>query len=221
VVKYKICTPVFEKTADEAFKSAKICIESGADLLEIRIDALKNPTPKMAIKLIKEIDFPIIATNRISTEGGFFSGSERERTEILIESSKEAEYVDIELNCREDFRSKVIESANCSIISFHDFEKTPPLSELLMVVEKEREIGDIAKFAVTPQNIGDTITVLNVLSEYPDTVAISMGEMGKYSRVVGPLLGAPFTFASVGAKTAPGQLDLKSTRFMLDKLTEK
>ncbi|MDO9044080.1 MAG: type I 3-dehydroquinate dehydratase [Methanobacteriaceae archaeon] len=221
MVKHKICTPVFEKTVNEAYNSAKICIESGADLLEIRIDALKNPTPKMAINLIKEIDFPIIATNRISTEGGFFSGSEQERTEILMASAKEAEYVDIELNCHENFRSQVIESAHCSIISFHDFEKTPSLRKLLDVVEKEKEIGNIAKFAVTPQNISDTITILNVLSEYPDTVAISMGEMGKYTRIVGPLLGSPFTFASVGAKTAPGQLDLKSTRFMLDKLTEK
>ena len=153
MVKHKICAPVFEKTVDDAFKSAKICIESGADLLEIRIDALKNPTPKMALNLIKEIDFPIIATNRISTEGGFFSGSERERTEILMASAKEAEYVDIELNCREDLRSQVIESAACSIISFHDFEKTPSLKKLLEVVEKEREIGDIAKFAVTPQNM--------------------------------------------------------------------
>jgi 3-dehydroquinate dehydratase-1 len=221
VVKHKICAPVFEKTVHEAFESAKICIESGADLLELRIDALKNPAPKMVINLIKDIDFPIIATNRISTEGGFFSGSERERTEILMASAKEAEYVDIELNCREDFRSQVIESSHCSIISFHDFEKTPALNELLQVVEKENEIGDISKFAVTPQNMSDTVTVLNVLSEYPDTVAISMGEMGKYTRVVGPLLGAPFTFASVDSTTAPGQLDLKSTRFMLDKLAQK
>ncbi len=221
MVKHKICAPVFEKTVDETFKSAERCIESGADLLEIRIDAIKNPTPQMALNLIKEIDFPIIATNRISTEGGFFSGSEQERTEILMASAKEAKYVDIELNCREDLRSQVIESAHCSIISFHDFEKTPSLQELLQVVEKEREIGDIAKFAVTPQNISDTITVINVLSEYPDTVAISMGEMGKYTRVVGPLLGAPFTFASAETNTAPGQLDLKSTRFILDKLAQK
>ncbi len=221
MVKHKICAPVFEKTVDDAFKSAKICIESGADLLEIRIDALKSPTPKMAINLIKEIDFPIIATNRIATEGGFFTGSERERIEILLASAKEAEYVDIELNCREDLRSQVIESAACSIISFHDFEKTPSLKELLEIVKKEKEIGDISKFAVTPQSISDTITVLDVLSEYPETVAISMGEMGKYTRVVGPLLGAPFTFASAGATTAPGQLDLKSTRFILDKLTQK
>lgn len=221
MTKHKICVPVFEKTEEEVLKSSEKYIESGADLLEIRIDGLKNPTPQMASHIIKEIDFPLIATNRISKEGGFFKGAEEERINILIAAAKNAEYVDIELNCKENYRSKVIESSNKSIISFHDFEKTPSLEKLAKIVEKEKAIGDIAKFAVTPQNMNDTITVLNILSKYPNTVAISMGEMGKYTRIVGPLLGAPFTFASAGSNTAPGQLDLKSTRFMLEKLSQK
>jgi 3-dehydroquinate dehydratase-1 len=175
----------------------------------------------MARDLIKEIDFPVIATNRISTEGGYFSGTEKERTDILLAAAQEAEYVDIELHCKESYRSPIIETANKSIISFHDFEKTPSLEKLLEIVKKENEIGDIAKFAVKPQNMADTITVLNVLTKFPNTVAISMGEMGKYTRIVGPLLGAPFTFASAGAITAPGQLDIKATRFMLENLSQK
>ena len=219
--KYKICVPVFEKSADNAIASAESYIKSGADLLEIRLDALKSPTPDMALDIIREIDFPVIATNRISTEGGYFSGSEKERTDILMAAAREAEYVDIELQCKEIYRSPIIETARKSIISFHDFDKTPPLEKLLEIVEEENELGDIAKFAVTPQNMADTITVLNVLSKYPNTVAISMGEMGKYTRVVGPLLGAPFTFASAGSVTAPGQLDLNTTRFMLENLAQK
>jgi 3-dehydroquinate dehydratase-1 len=219
--KHKICVPVFEKSVDKILKSAEICIESGADILEIRLDALKSPTPSMARDLIKEINFPVIATNRISTEGGYFSGTEKERTDILLAAAQEAEYVDIELHCKESYRSPIIETANKSIISFHDFEKTPSLEKLLEIVKKENEIGDIAKFAVKPQNMADTITVLNVLTKFPNTVAISMGEMGKYTRIVGPLLGAPFTFASAGAITAPGQLDIKATRFMLENLSQK
>lgn len=219
--KHKICVPVFEKSVDNVLKSAEIYIESGADLLEIRLDALKNPTPIMALDLIKEIDFPVIATNRISTEGGYFSGSEKERTDILLAAAGEAEYVDIELQCKERYRSLLIESANKSIISFHDFEKTPSLEKLLEIVKEENAVGDIAKFAVTPHKMADTVTVLSVLSKYPKTVAISMGEMGKYTRVVGPLFGAPFTFASAGSVTAPGQLDLKTTRFMLENLAQK
>ena len=219
--KHKICVPIFEKSADNILKSAEIYIESGADLLEIRLDALKNPTPDMARNLIKEIDFPVIATNRISTEGGYFSGTEKERTDILLAAASEAEYVDIELQSKEIYRSNIIESSHKSIISFHDFEKTPSLEKLLKIVEEGKKIGDIAKFAVTPQNMADTVTVLRVLTTYPNTVAISMGEMGKYTRIVGPLLGAPFTFASAGSITAPGQLDLKTTRFMLENLARK
>jgi len=67
--------------------------------------------------------------------------------------------------------------------------------------------------------MGDTVTVLNVLKEYPETVAISMGNLGKYTRIMGPLFGAPFTFASEGNSTAPGQLDIKTTRFLMEKLS--
>ncbi len=217
--KYKICVPISEKTPEKVLKSAQSYIEQGADLLEIRIDALKSPTPPMVAQLIKEVDFITIATNRIASEGGLFKGSEKERTDILIAAADEADYVDIEILCKDKYRSKVIESAHKSIISFHDFEKTPSLEYLQEIVKKESQLGDIAKFAVTPKNMGDTVTVLNVLKEYPETVAISMGNLGKYTRIMGPLFGAPFTFASAGHSTAPGQLDIKTTRLLMEKLS--
>lgn len=216
----KICVPIFEKNIEKALEVSKSYIELGADILELRIDALENPTANNIEKLVMEINFPLIVTNRTPKEGGLFKGGEEKRIEILVSASSGAEYVDIELQTDEVYLSRLLELDTKTIISFHDFEKTPPQNELLDIVKKEKELGDIAKFAVMPQKMEDTITVLNILNQEKNTVGISMGEMGKYTRLVAPLFGSPFTFASAGSSSAPGQLDIQSTRFILDKLLE-
>ena len=213
-----ICVPIFEKTHDYVLKSAKKALEMGADLLEFRIDALEEPDADKVRDIIETIDHPLIATNRMSSEGGFFDGSEEERVEILLEAAKASDFVDVELKTAEKYRSKIIKASKTSIVSFHDFKKTPTLEELLDVVKSEKEIGDIAKFAVMPKDIKDTLLVLEVLSRVQNTVGISMGDLGRYTRIVAPLFGSPITFASFNRESAPGQLDIESTKHILNKI---
>ncbi len=213
-----ICAPILEKKSESVLQSAKKAIDLGADILEFRIDALENPDANDVQNLIEEINYPLIATNRMKSEGGFFNGSEEERISILIKAAKNADIVDIELHTENKLQEKVIKASKSSIISYHDFKKTPSFAELLDVVKKEKEIGDIAKFAVMPNNNKDTLTVLNVLSEVHNTIGIAMGEIGKYTRLVAPIFGSPITFASIGKESAPGQLDIQTTKDILQKL---
>lgn len=214
-----ICAPIVEGESRSALQSAKKAIALGADILELRIDKLENPDPYEIQQLIIDINHPLIATNRIQSEGGFFSGSEEERISILIKAAKYADIVDIELQTDEKMRSKVVKASKSTIISYHDFKKTPPFEELLNTVKKEKEIGDIAKFAVMPNNNKDTLTVLKVLSEVQNTIGIAMGDIGKYTRIVAPIFGSLITFASIDKESAPGQLDIKTTKDILRKLT--
>ena len=69
-----------------------------------------------------------------------------------------------------------------------------------------------------PQNMQDTLNVLEVVNQYNNTIGIAMGEMGRYTRVVAPILGSPITYASIGGGSAPGQLDIKYTQDIIDKL---
>lgn len=213
-----ICIPIFEETYESAFDSAKNAINTGANLIELRIDAIKDPDPDEVLNLIKEIKHPLIATNRRMDEGGLFDGSETERIEILLSAAKKADMVDIELKTEPEYVQKVVKSANSTIVSYHDFNKTPSVEFLLDIVKKEKEIGNIAKFAVMPNNMSDTLVVLDVLSRVDNTIGISMGDLGKYTRVIAPLFGSPITFASLEAKSAPGQLNIESTRNILDEL---
>jgi len=214
-----VCAPIVENNSKLVLQSAKKAIELGADILEFRIDALEDPDPDEVQEIISNINYPLIATNRIHSEGGFFNGSERERTSILIKAAKYADIVDIELQTDRKMREEVIKASKSTIISYHNFKKTPSFEELLNVVKKEKEIGDIAKFAVMPNDTKDTLIVLKVLSEVQNTIGIAMGEIGKYTRIVAPLFGSPITFASVDNESAPGQLDIKTTKNILRKLT--
>lgn len=213
-----ICAPILERKFESVLESAKKAVYLGADIIEFRIDALEDPDTDEIQNIIAEIDHPLIATNRVKSEGGFFNGSEEERISILIKAAKYADIVDIELQTGTELQEKVIKASKSTIVSYHDFKKTPSFRELLDVVAKEKEIGDIAKFAVMPNNTEDTLTVLKVLSKVSNTIGIAMGDIGKYTRVIAPIFGSPITFASIGNESAPGQLDIQTTKYILQKL---
>lgn len=218
ILKPLICVPILQKDRKTVLKVASEAINAGADLVELRIDALLDTDPQSIIHLMEEIDYPLIATNRMREEGGYFMGSEALRTEILVKVADYADYIDIELQTDEQYRSRVIRASKSTIISYHDFQKTPYLKELLEIVKREKELGNIAKFAVMPQNMQDTLNVLQVINQTDNTIGIAMGELGRYTRVVSPLLGSPITYASLGDESAPGQLDVKDTQKIIDKL---
>ena len=212
----KIAIPIFQEDCKDVIEVARDCIDKGADVLEFRIDALKNPDIDEIRNTIKEIDFPTIATNRINTEGGSFKGSEEERIDILYQCADLVDYIDIELQCKDEYIHKIHDTGVKTIVSYHDFEKTPKLSEILYIVEKEQELGDIAKVAFMPQDLEDTLTILAVLSHCKDTIAISMGDLGSYTRVMASKFDSPITFAAGRDATAPGQIDIETMKALLN-----
>ena len=212
----KIAIPIFQNNCKDVIEVAHDCIDKGADVLEVRIDALKNPDLSEIRDTITEIDFPMIATNRISTEGGSFKGSEDDRIEILYKCADLVDYVDIELQSNDEYIHKIHDTGVTTIVSYHDFKKTPKLSEIMYIVEKEHELGDIAKVAFMPQDLEDTLTILAVLSHCKDTIAISMGDLGSYTRVMASKFDSPITFAAGTDVTAPGQIDIETMKALLN-----
>ncbi len=212
----KIAVPIFKKDKKSIIEEAQYCIQKGADLIEFRIDGMDNPKPQIVREIIEEINFPTIATNRVKTEGGLFKGTEEQRVNILLETVDVAEFVDIELQTNDNLIKQITETNVKTIISYHDFKKTPPLNELLNIVFKEKNIGNIAKVALMPNDLEDTLTVLAILSHCEDTIAISMGDIGSYTRVISTKFNAPITFAVSSDVTAPGQIDIETMKQLLN-----
>ncbi|WP_019267539.1 type I 3-dehydroquinate dehydratase [Methanobrevibacter smithii] len=212
----KIAIPIFQAKKEDVIKVAEDCIEKGADVLEFRIDALDNPNFKDIQKIIEEINFPMIATNRISSEGGSFKGTEEERIDILLKCAPLVDYVDIELQSDDKYIKQIHDTGVTTIVSYHDFHKTPEINEIMYIVEKEQKLGDIAKVAFMPNDLDDTLKILAILSHCENTIAISMSDLGSYTRVMASKFDSPITFAAGRDVTAPGQIDIETMKSLLN-----
>ncbi|MFC1787550.1 type I 3-dehydroquinate dehydratase [Halobacteriota archaeon] len=198
--------------------------KAGADILEIRMDLI--PKKEDVIRFFKEVanttSLPIIATNRLKSEGGSFVDSEDQRISMLISVMEYANAVDIELRAAEIgfVMDKARKSGILSIVSYHDFSETPTKEKMLEILKDARHIGDIPKLAVMATALSDVISLLEVtLQAQKPLCVIAMGPIGKHSRVIAPLYGSALTYGYVsGAAKAPGQLSIRKLRNALDTL---
>jgi 3-dehydroquinate dehydratase-1 len=210
-----ICASLTEKTVEEMVRSGN---KTKADLVEVRLDFLQDYSNLSRLALIKK---PVIATCMPVWEGGRFKGSESQRLRLLEASLDFAKYVSIEFKTNAFARNKLLKKARekkvKTIIAFHNFKKTPSRNELLQIIKKEFSIGDFAKIACMPKNMVDVLNLVNVLSESKNKsriIALSMGKLGRVSRIICPLLGSFLTYGSVskGREAGPGQLTVDELR---------
>jgi 3-dehydroquinate dehydratase type I len=98
------------------------------------------------------------------------------------------------------------------IISYHNFENTPPLSELQSVVSQSVSMGaDITKLVTAAHTASDAARILSLYEHHSSPLtAFAMGAAGQITRIAAPFLGAPFTYAALaqGNATAAGQLSV-------------
>jgi 3-dehydroquinate dehydratase-1 len=95
-----------------------------------------------------------------------------------------------------------------SVISFHDFEKTPPLDKLCAIIKKAHRIGSIAKVATMIKEARD-VQVLRELLRQPwkkPVCVIGMGRKWSKTRVELATLGSCLTYGYMGKAAAPGQI---------------
>jgi 3-dehydroquinate dehydratase-1 len=187
-------------------------VEPLVDLYEVRIDLIGGDWEKLAGELRK----PWIACNRIEKEGGQWKGNEARRIEKLLQAVElGADMIDIELQTTNlDKVIKAIKKRTRCLVSLHDPEKTPSLEEMKKTIEKQLKAGaDICKLVTTAKEYGDNLKVLKLMREFPGIkiVSFAMGPLGGISRVLCPLAGGDFTYASIGKgkESAPGQLTVQ------------
>lgn len=189
------------------------------DLLEIRFDLL-NGTSSIA-KIRRATDRSIIATNRRRGEGGFFFGREEIRLQTLVQAAQAGfDYVDVELKTKNvnNFIDHLKNNGAKAIVSHHDHKTTPDLSALESILQRSKNSGaDICKIVTTAKSYEDNLRCLFFLNKHAKKtrlVCFAMGRLGIPSRVLSPLYGAYFTFASsgLGRGTAAGQIPMTSLR---------
>jgi len=213
-VKPLICVAVTARDTEQTITRVRGL--SSPDLIEIRFDYCVEPIDSNQVR--DATDAPLIATNRPTYQGGLSKEAEKKRLRKLYEACEAGfEYADVELAAPNigDAIEHMHDLGSKCILSHHDFEATPTLEELNHLNEQAEVMGaDIVKLVGTANGYGDNLVYLAYLSGKPGNVSFGMGLHGVPSRVLSPLMGGAFTYASTveGEESASGQLTLQKMR---------
>ncbi|MBQ04870.1 3-dehydroquinate dehydratase [Candidatus Bathyarchaeota archaeon] len=190
----------------------------GPDLIEIRFDYMESPGDPGIIR--DKTDLPLIVTNRRWDQGGQSRMNEPDRTTLILDAVEAGfNYADLELNTPDlkDLGSRVKTLGGILVISHHDFKDTPSLEELRETMRYMAKSGaDVSKIIGTAQRPRDNLTYLSLFRQPRECglTCFGMGRDGILSRILSPLAGGEFTYASshAGEESAPGQLTLAEMR---------
>ena len=190
-------------------------VEQFVELFEIRIDLIGGGWQE----LVKQLKKPWIACNRSADEGGRWEQDEARRIEELVKAAElGAAIIDIELRTKNlaEIIPLIKKRAKC-LLSFHELKETPPLDSLKEIIQQQLEAGaDICKVVTTAQSLEDNLTILQLIPDFPKArmVSFAMGNLGIISRILCPLVGGDFTYASMekGKESAPGQITVSELR---------
>lgn len=213
-----ICAPIMGDTVDRMLLQIHDAKEQGADVVELRVDFLKNFNPNHDLQvLIQNSSLPTLVTFRPTWEGGQYDGDESKRRSALCRAMElGADYIDIELKVADEFFDLIGENRNTKtavIVSSHNYQMTPSVEEIGNLVSRIQATGaDIVKIATTATDITDCARILQVLT-HPQVpmIGLVMGERGLISRILCAKFGGYLTFGTLeqGAVSAPGQPTVK------------
>ena len=223
----KLIVSVMPKSLEEA-QAIDVTRYHDADIIEWRADFL----PKEAILQVAPAIFEkfagreLVFTLRTRSEGGQIELSSEEYVQIIKEVAQlyQPDYIDFEYFSYKDVFDQMLDFPNL-VLSYHNFQETPEnlieiLSELTSLNPK---VVKIAVMANTEQDVLDLMNftrgfkTLNPEQEY---VTISMGKVGKVSRITSDVTGSSWSFASLDEASAPGQISLSSMKKIRELLNE-
>ena len=239
----KICAPIVECTQDEILEMAENLNIREVDIVEWRIDFCDDiaDSEKMiqTSSLLRSVlgKKPLLVTFRTVEEGGSRVIDFKDYAGLVTELAKSGnvDIVDIEMFiCDRDLKDGVEENDVISLVndlkkyvkvigSYHDFNNTPATDEIMDRLSAIiRRGADIAKMAVMPKSRRDVLRLMGATElmreragETP-LITMSMGKMGLVSRIAGESFGSAVTFGCIGKASAPGQIDVKELKHILE-----
>ncbi|MBC8502681.1 MAG: type I 3-dehydroquinate dehydratase [Nitrosopumilus sp.] len=220
-MKYKTCISIGENTPEKIRSKLKVALKK-SDYVEIRLDFLKSEQIPKTLEIIKKDLNKVVCTLRPKTEGGKFTGSEKERISII---KLIAEYnpflLDIELNTlnknKELFR--YLKSTKTKLlVSWHDFKKTPENLELKNKIKQMSKFSTNVKIVSTAKSTDDSTRMLELYNNKGknNLISFAMGDFGRISRILCLYLGSPYTYVSLGKAIAPGQFSVDEVKKIIN-----
>ncbi|RUM46792.1 MAG: hypothetical protein DSY37_04325 [Hyperthermus sp.] len=187
-------------------------VVEGCRKAELRLDLLAWD-PREAAWAVEELSsrgVKVIVTLRDYREGGRYRGDDSVKLKMLTELvEKGAWLADVE------YRYPLLDEALSSLegkvmVSVH-FTGWTPEAEVLYSYAGDmiRRGAVIAKIVGYASTLRDNWKLLGINVKWPGRVtSFAMGEAGRISRVVAPLIGGALTYVTLDKPSAPGQLTL-------------
>ena len=199
-----------------------------ADIIEWRADFLaKEAILQVAPAIFEKFaGRELLFTLRTRSEGGEIDLSSEEYVQIIKDVTQlyQPDYVDFEYYTHKDVFDQMLDFPNL-VLSYHNFQETPDnmmeiLSELTNLTPK---VVKVSVMAHTEQDVLDLMNYtrgFKTLNPEQDYVTISMGKIGKVSRITSDVTGSSWSFASLDEASAPGQISLSSMKKIREILNE-
>ncbi|HIQ55974.1 MAG TPA: type I 3-dehydroquinate dehydratase [Pyrodictium sp.] len=176
-------------------------------LVEARLDLLGINSGLKVVKKLSSSGLKVVATLRDWREGGMYRGPPEEKLDVL-EKALEAGAWLVDVEYRFELLDRALERLKGKVIlSYHNFNHTPePEILYAMAGDMLRNGATLAKIATMARRVEDNFRLLGINARWPGKViAFAMGSMGRLSRILAPIYGAPYTYATLGKPLAPGQ----------------
>ena len=185
---------------------------ASCDVVEIRLDLLGSDAARRPWAHLAEL--PLLMTARREAEGGAKGLADGARMELLESSLADAALADLEvasIPLASALISRMRGAGVPWVGSFHDFAKTPELTEMREAAAAAREAGAaVFKVAAMIRRPGDLAVLADFqLEEHGIAVAtMGMGPLAVVSRLLCAQCGSVLNYGYLGgAPTAPGQWD--------------
>lgn len=210
-----MCALLIGVLAEPDLKTATDVLSQNRSLIdgvELRLDYFNKMDHDELKSWMSQCGLPVMLTLRHQDQGGLFSGSEQERLD-LIEAvcALRPAYVDLEYDVPMSYRKRLFEAYPeiCFLSSLHDFSATPEnLEEVFQKIKTP--YAHVYKIATTAQSSLDALRLLSFIQKHSKAnkmIGIAMGEEGKPTRILAPVVGSFLTYArlSTHGSTAAGQ----------------
>lgn len=232
-----VCAPLVARTTEALVEECAAVAAKKPDLLEWRVDFFDAigdaPAVIDAGKRLRAASggIPLLFTRRSMREGGeTIDVSETHIAELCdaMCTTGLVDLLDLEMESDPVFLREMQTLAGQlgvkTLLSFHDFNATPTVAELVERFERAYTLGaDVAKIAVMPRTNADVLALLTATQqaahELPmPVVSMAMGPLGSVTRAAGWVFGSAMTFAVGHSSSAPGQMPIDDVRLVVDAL---
>ena len=212
----KVAAVIRADRAAEAERQSRLAFGKGADLVELRLDYVRDLGLSTIRKLANGVGQRAIATFRSRGQGGASDVDSPQRTTVLREICRSRfAYVDLELETdREDLGSlgRLASDHRTTVIVSHHFAQAAEAQRVSEALDSCAALGEIAKVAVPVTGFEEAIQLVDLVrsrnGRHRRFVLIGMGAGGMVTRALADSLGQEIQYASWGLSAAPGQLSL-------------